>query len=78
MARLKLPARSADVAASLGMTIEQAAAMRDELIKKGMAYSPKRGLIDFTVPLFDAFMLRQNGTPAKAKRGKSKPKTMFD
>ena len=55
MADLKLPARSADVATALGITVEQAAAMRDELIKKGMAYSPCRGMIDFTIPLFDAF-----------------------
>jgi len=29
----------------LGLTVEQAAPIRDELIKKGIAYSPKRGLI---------------------------------
>jgi hypothetical protein len=58
MADLSLPAGSTDVAAKLGMTPEQTAQMRDELIKKGIAYSPKRGLIDFTVPLFDACLRR--------------------
>jgi hypothetical protein len=32
--------------------------VRDKLIKKGMIYSPEHGLIAFTVPLFDGFMIR--------------------
>jgi hypothetical protein len=84
MAELALPATSTQVAATLGMTVEQAAGARDELIKKGMAYSPKRGLIDFTAPLFDAFLRRKMPPPAKGAKAsargvrKQKDKTLFD
>jgi hypothetical protein len=67
MADLSLPARSTDVAAQLGMTPEQTAQMRDELIKKGIAYSPKRGLIDFTIPLFDACLRRNIAEPRRQR-----------
>ena len=73
MAEVSLPATSTQVANVLGMTVEQAAAMRDELIKKGMAFSPKRGLIDFTVPLFDAYMRRKVPTIAKAAKKALRP-----
>ena len=52
------PANSTAVASLLGMTVKKAAPVRDEVIKKGMAYSPKRGLVAFTVPKFDEFMKR--------------------
>lgn len=52
------PARSTAVAKVLGITVKQAAPIRDEVIKKGMAYSPKRGLVTFTVPKFDEFIKR--------------------
>ncbi len=80
MADLTLPARSADVASALKLTVEQAAGLRDELIKKGMAYSPQRGLIDFTIPLFDDFMRRQAVEPKSlnGKRKRRKAKSMFD
>jgi len=52
-------ATSTAVAKVLGLTVKQAAPIRDELIKKGIAYSPKRGLVTFTVPKFDEFMKRQ-------------------
>lgn len=52
------PATSTAVAEKLGLTVQQAAPIRDEVIKKGMAYSPKRGLVAFTVPKFDEFMKR--------------------
>ena len=53
------PATSTAVAKALGVTVKQAAPIRDEVIKKGMAYSPKRGLVAFTVPRFDEFMKRK-------------------
>ncbi len=53
------PATSTAVAKVLGLTVKQAAPIRDELIKKGIAYSPKRGLVAFTVPKFDEFMKRK-------------------
>lgn len=52
------PANSTAVANLLGLTVKQAAPIRDEVIKKGMAYSPKRGLVAFTVPKFDEYMKR--------------------
>ena len=52
------PANSTEVANVLGLSASQSAPIRDELIKKGMAYSPERGLIGFTVPKFDEFMRR--------------------
>jgi hypothetical protein len=52
------PVNSSDVANALGLSLSQAAPIRDELIKKGMAYSPERGLIGFTVPKFDEYMRR--------------------
>jgi hypothetical protein len=57
------PVHSSDVAEKLGLSLSQAAPIRDELIKKGMAYSPERGLIGFTVPKFDEFLRR--AMPAK-------------
>jgi hypothetical protein len=87
MAELQLPATSTQVATVLGISIEQAAAMRDELIKKGMAYSPKRGLIDFTIPLFRRLPASKNSTfkikkrAAKQTAGKRKrpqDKGLFD
>lgn len=61
------PVNSSDIANALGLSLSQAAPIRDELIKKGMAYSPERGLIGFTVPKFDEFMRRAMPT-AKARR----------
>lgn len=52
------PAKSTAVAKVLDMTVKQAAPIRDEVIKKGMAFSPKRGLVAFTVPKFHEFMKR--------------------
>ena len=52
----KLPANSTDVARILGISVSQAAPLRDELIRKGMAYSPKRGLVTFSVPKFKEYI----------------------
>jgi hypothetical protein len=52
------PHRSGDVAARLGAAVQAVAPVRSSLIRKGMAYSPAHGDIDFTVPLFAAFMRR--------------------
>ena len=62
------PVNSSDVANALGLTLSQAAPIRDELIKKGMAYSPERGLIGFTVPKFDDYMRRTSPAPKPAKK----------
>lgn len=60
------PVHSSEVAEALGLSLSQAAPIRDELIKKGMAYSPERGLIGFTVPKFDEYMRR--AMPARERR----------
>ncbi|MCR6644844.1 MAG: ATP-binding protein [Terricaulis sp.] len=60
------PVNSSDVARALKLSLSQAAPIRDELIKKGMTYSPERGLIGFTVPKFDEFMRR--AMPDKPQR----------
>lgn len=66
------PVSSTTVANAMGLSLSQAAPLREELIRKGMAYSPDRGLIGFTVPKFDEFMRRKMPPPAppkpKAKR----------
>jgi hypothetical protein len=59
------PVNSSDVANVLNLSLSQAAPIRDELIKKGMAYSPERGLIGFTVPKFDEYLRRI--APKKSK-----------
>jgi len=53
-----LPATSTEVASILRISIKKAAPIRDEIIKKGMAYSPSRGLISFSVPKFEEFIRR--------------------
>lgn len=62
------PVHSSDVAGALGLSLSQAAPIRDELIKKGMAYSPERGLIGFTVPKFDEYLRRAMPARRKSRR----------
>lgn len=52
------PQRSGDIAEMLGFDVQNAAPLRNNLIKKGMIYSPKHGDTAFTVPLFEGFMKR--------------------
>lgn len=52
------PQRSGDVAEVLGIDVQNAAPLRNNLIRKGMIYSPKHGDTAFTVPLFEGFMKR--------------------
>lgn len=52
------PQRSGDIAEELGLDVQNAAPLRNNLIKKGMIYSPKHGDTAFTVPLFEGFMKR--------------------
>lgn len=59
------PVNSSDVANAMSLSLSQAAPIRDELIKKGMAYSPERGLIGFTVPKFDEYLRRQPSGKSK-------------
>ncbi len=50
--------RSSDIASALGLPLKGLGPVRSKLIKKGMVYSPAHGVMAFTVPLFDDFMIR--------------------
>lgn len=50
--------RSGDVADALKVRVQSIAPVRNNLIKKGMIFSPAHGDTDFTVPLFGEFMKR--------------------
>jgi hypothetical protein len=53
--------RSGDIAAELGVNVENIAPVRSSLIKKGMVYSPAHGDTAFTVPMFNEYLLRVSG-----------------
>lgn len=52
------PYSSGKVAAAMGRTTPQVGPLRDALIKRGLCYSPRHGVIAFTVPMFDQFVRR--------------------
>ena len=52
------PHRSGDVAEVLGRKVTSFGPTRNQLIAKGMVWSPSHGDTAFTVPLFDEFMKR--------------------
>jgi hypothetical protein len=52
------PHRSGDIAAELGRSVSKLGPLRQNLIVKGMVWSPSHGDTAFTVPLFDDFMKR--------------------
>jgi hypothetical protein len=52
------PHRSGDIAEQLGRKVTALGPTRNQLISKGMIYSPSHGDTAFTVPLFDQFMRR--------------------
>ncbi len=52
------PHRSGEIAAKAGRTSASLAPIRNNLIQKGMIWSPSHGDTAFTVPLFDAFLKR--------------------
>jgi hypothetical protein len=52
------PHRSGDIADALGRKVNTLAPARNQLIVKGMVWSPNHGDTAFTVPLFDQFMRR--------------------
>ena len=59
MARLGIgPYRSSDVADALGEKPQSLGPRRAQIISKGMIYSPSHGDIDFTVPMFNEYLLR--------------------
>ena len=54
-----LPVRSSEVAARIKIPVTRAAPLREEIINKGIIYSPGRGLVSFSVPKFDEFLRRK-------------------
>ena len=52
------PHRSGDIAKVLEREVTALGPIRNQLIAKGMDYSPGHGDTAFTVPLFDQFMRR--------------------
>ncbi len=50
--------RSGDIASVLKKEVQSVAPLRNNLIRKGMIYSPAHGDTEFTVPLFGEFMKR--------------------
>jgi AAA ATPase-like protein len=52
------PSRSGDIADQLERDVRSLGPMRNQLIAKGMIWSPSHGDTAFTVPLFDEFMRR--------------------
>jgi hypothetical protein len=52
------PHRSGDIAEELGRAVTSLGPTRNNLIAKGMIWSPNHGDTAFTVPLFDEFMRR--------------------
>ncbi|TLX22970.1 ATP-binding protein [Thermomonas fusca] len=52
------PHRSGDIAALLARKVTSLAPTRNQLIAKGMIWSPSHGDTAFTVPMFDRFMRR--------------------
>jgi hypothetical protein len=49
---------SSSIAARMGLTVKGASVRRDGLLKKGLIYSSVDTELDFTVPMFGAFMQR--------------------
>jgi hypothetical protein len=59
MARLGSgPVRTADVARSLGREPAALTPIREALLKRSLCFVPRRGYIDFTVPMFGDYMMR--------------------
>ena len=52
------PHRSGDIATCLKRDVTSLGPTRNQLIAKGMIWSPNHGDTAFTVPLFDQFMRR--------------------
>lgn len=53
---------SGDVAASQNKTTTQVGMVRDSLIRKGLCYAPRHGVVAFTVPMFDDYLRRRQRT----------------
>lgn len=52
------PYDSTEVAKAMGGSVNLVSPFRNGLIKKGIIWSPRRGEVDFTVPMFDEYLRR--------------------
>jgi hypothetical protein len=51
------PYRTAEIAKQFGAKDQRGVSVhRDSLIQKGLIYSPRRGQLDYTVPLFAEYL----------------------
>lgn len=53
------PHPTGGVASRMGRSTSQVSTQRNSVIAKGLCYAPRRGVIAFTVPMFDQFILRR-------------------
>ncbi len=53
------PQRTADIAAALDKDLQDVSGVRDRLIKTSLLYAPRRGEVDFTVPLCADYIRRR-------------------
>ena len=53
------PYSTREIAERMGKSTPQVSTQRNSLIDKGLCYSPGRGVIAFTVPMFDQFVRRR-------------------
>ena len=54
----KGPYKSSEVAAKLNKQPKSIGPVRATLISKGFVYSPQHGEVEFTVPLYDEYIVR--------------------
>jgi hypothetical protein len=57
------PRPSTEVANTLGKALQEVSVVRDRLIKAGLLYAPRRGEVDFTVPLCADYIRRHPDQP---------------
>lgn len=60
------PYRVGDIAKQMGKTSLSIGPLKSRMAEKGVIYSPKHGLVAFTIPLFDEYVRRQQGKPTKS------------
>ncbi len=58
------PQRTGDVAATMGKDLQHVSVVRDRLIKASLLYAPRRGEVDFTVPLCADYIRRHPYPPS--------------
>jgi hypothetical protein len=66
------PYKSGEIAARLGTDSPRVAPLRNQLINKGLVYSPSHGITDFTVPQFDDFVRRRLPLHKRVRRTRSR------